>query len=92
MIALRDTLLLILNIAYFLVLVHFLLSWLVSFQVLNLRQPLVARVWYGLSAVLEPVYGRIRRVVPPISGIDFSPLIVIIAIYFLQRLVATQIV
>ncbi|MCU0828085.1 MAG: YggT family protein [Tabrizicola sp.] len=91
MIALRDTLLLILNIAYFLVLLHFILSWLVSFQVLNMRQPLVAQVWNGLNGLLQPVYGRIRRVIPPISGIDFSPIIVIIAIYFLQRLVATQV-
>jgi YggT family protein len=91
MIALRDTLLLILNIAYFIVIVHFIMSWLVNFQVLNLRQPLVAQIWDGLNRLLEPVYSRIRRFLPNLGGIDLSPIVVIIVIFFLQRLVATQI-
>ena len=55
MIALRDTLLLILNIAQWIVLVHVIMSWLINFQVLNLRQPLVAQIWGGLNAMLEPL-------------------------------------
>jgi YggT family protein len=91
MIAIRDTLLLILNIAYFLVLAHFIMSWLVNFQVLNVRQPLVAQIWDGLNRVLQPVYGRIRRILPAMGGLDLSPIVVIVVIFFLQRLVATQI-
>ena len=89
MIALRDTLLLILNIAQWIVLVHVIMSWLINFQVLNLRQPLVAQIWGGLNAMLEPLYSRIRRMLPATGGIDFAPLIVIIVVFFLQRLVAT---
>ncbi|HOZ31611.1 MAG TPA: YggT family protein [Tabrizicola sp.] len=91
MIAIRDTLLLILNIAYFLVLAHFIMSWLVNFQVLNVRQPLVAQIWDGLNRLLQPVYGRIRRILPAMGGLDLSPIVVIVVIFFLQRLVATQI-
>lgn len=91
MIAIRDTLLLILNIAYFLVLAHFIMSWLVNFQVLNVRQPLVAQIWDGLNRVLQPVYGRIRRILPAMGGLDLSPIVVIVVIFFLQRLVATQV-
>ena len=91
MIAIRDTLLLILNIAYFLVLAHFIMSWLVNFQVLNVRQPLVAQIWDGLNRLLQPVYGLIRRVLPAMGGLDLSPIVVIVVIFFLQRLVATQI-
>ena len=90
MIALRDTLLLILNIAYFLVIAHFIMSWLVNFQVLNLRQPLVAQIWDGLNRLLDPVYSRVRRLLPNLGGLDLSPIVVIIVIFFLQRLVATQ--
>ncbi|MBY0349621.1 YggT family protein [Tabrizicola sp.] len=90
MIALRDTLLLILNIVYFFVIAHFIMSWLVNFQVLNLRQPIVAQVWDGLNRLLEPLYSRIRRLIPIVGGLDLSPLIVLIVIFFLQRLVATQ--
>ena len=91
MIAIRDTLLLILNIASFLVLAHFIMSWLVNFQVLNVRQPLVAQIWDGLNRLLQPVYGRIRRFLPAMGGLDLSPIVVIVVIFFLQRLVATQI-
>jgi YggT family protein len=90
MIALRDTLLLILSIARWIVIAHFLMSWLISFQVLNVRQPLVAQVWQGLSQLLEPIYSRIRRYLPNVAGMDFTPLVVIVAIFFLERLIATQ--
>ncbi|GAB1365035.1 YggT family protein [Rhodobacter sp.] len=87
--ALRDTLLLILGIAQWIILIHIIMSWLINFQVLNLRQPLVAQIWNGLNQLLEPLYGRIRRMLPATGGIDFAPLIVIIVVFFLQRLVAT---
>jgi YggT family protein len=90
MIALRDTLLLILNIAQWIVLVHVIMSWLINFQVLNLRQPLVAQIWGGLNAMLEPLYSRIRRLIPIGGGIDLAPLIVIIVIFFLQRFLVTS--
>ena len=86
MIELRGTLLLILNIVQFVVLAHVIISWLVNFQVLNLRQPLVAQIWNALNQTLEPLYRQVRRVVPITSGIDFAPLVVLILIFFLQRL------
>ena len=89
MIALRDTLLLILSIAQWIILIHIIMAWLINFQVLNLRQPLVAQIWSGLNQLLEPIYSRIRNLLPATGGIDFAPLIVIIVIFFLQRLVAT---
>ena len=89
MIAIGDTLLLILNIAQWIILIHIIMSWLINFQVLNLRQPLAAQIWQGLNQILEPLYSRIRRMLPATGGIDFAPLIVIIVVFFLQRLVAT---
>jgi YggT family protein len=90
MIALRDTLLLVLSIVRWTILIHFLMSWLISFQVLNIRQPLVAQAWDALNRLLQPVYRQLRRFVPTVSGIDFSPVLLLIAIFFLERLVATQ--
>ncbi|MDO9638137.1 MAG: YggT family protein [Pseudotabrizicola sp.] len=89
MIALRDTLLLILNIAQWIIIVHIIMSWLINFQVLNLRQPLVAQIWDGLNRILDPLYSRIRAMLPNLGGLDLAPLIVLIVIFFLQRLVAT---
>ena len=82
--SLFDILVLLLDIAKWTILAHFIMSWLVSFQVVNLRQPLVAGLWNTLNRVLEPVYSRVRRYVPPVSGIDFAPLLVLLAVYGLR--------
>jgi YggT family protein len=84
MLSLFQILLMILSVAKFIVLAHVIMSWLVQFQVLNLRQPLVAQIWYGLGRVLEPVYAPIRRLLPNMGGIDLTPLIVLIGIYALE--------
>ncbi|WP_149588699.1 YggT family protein [Tabrizicola flagellatus] len=84
MTSLYEILMLILGIAKFLILAHFVMSWLINFQVLNIRQPLVAQVWHGLNRLLEPLYGPIRRLLPAMGGIDLSPLVVLIGIYALE--------
>ncbi len=81
MTSLFQILMLILNVIQFIVLAHVIISWLVSFQVLNLRQPLVAQVWDGLNRLLEPVYAPLRRVIPVGGGLDFAPLIVLLLVY-----------
>lgn len=86
MLTLIQTLLFILSIAKFVIFAHFIMSWLISFQVLNIRQPLVAQIWYMLQRILEPLYGPIRRILPDLGGIDLSPIIVLIAIFALERL------
>ena len=86
--SLREILLLVLNIAYWIVLVHVIMSWLINFQVLNLRQPLVAQVWHELGNTLEPVYRRIRKLIPISGGIDFAPLIVFFGIIALKIIVS----
>lgn len=89
MTALFETLLLILRIAQWIILIHIIMSWLINFQVLNLRQPLVAQIWYGVNTLLDPIYSRIRNLLPNLGGIDLAPLVVLIAIFFLQRLIVT---
>lgn len=85
MTSILEVLLMIVNIAWFVVIVHVIMSWLINFQVLNLRQPLVAQVWFGLNRLLEPVYGRIRQFLPDMGGIDLAPLIFLVALYAAQR-------
>ena len=83
MTSLYQILMLILNVAQFIILAHVIMSWLINFQVLNIRQPLVSQIWYGLERLLEPLYAPIRRMLPRM-GLDLAPLIVLIAIYALQ--------
>jgi len=85
MVTLFQALNLILNVIWFVMIAHIIMSWLINFQVLNLRQPLVAQLWYGLNNLLEPVYGRIRRFLPMTPGLDLAPLVAFIALIILQR-------
>ena len=82
--SLFQILMLLLDIVWFFIIAHVIMSWLINFQVLNLHQPFVAQVWHMLNRVLEPIYSRIRRFVPPISGIDLAPLIALVAVYALR--------
>ncbi|PHQ94904.1 MAG: YggT family protein [Marinosulfonomonas sp.] len=81
MTSLFQILMLLLDIAWFILIAHIIMSWLINFQVLNLRQPLVAQLWFGLNKMLEPIYGRIRRFLPDMGGLDLAPLVFLIAIY-----------
>lgn len=84
MTSLFQILMLILDVVWFIMIAHIIMSWLISFQVLNLRQPLVAQLWYGLNRLLEPIYAPIRRFLPPMGGLDLAPLVALIAIYALR--------
>ncbi|MFN3410482.1 MAG: YggT family protein [Limisphaerales bacterium] len=84
MTSLFQILLLILDIAQFIIIAHIIMSWLINFQVLNLRQPLVASIWDGLNRLLEPVYSRVRSILPNMGGLDLAPLVVLIAVYALR--------
>lgn len=63
------------------------LSWLVAFNVVNIRNRFVAMVEDFCRRVTEPVLAPIRRVVPNLGGIDISPMLLILGIMFLQRLI-----
>jgi YggT family protein len=82
--SLFQILMLILDILWFFIIAHVIMSWLINFQVLNLRQQLVAQIWYGLNRLLEPIYGRVRQFLPSMSGIDLAPLVVLVAVYALR--------
>ncbi|GLQ35369.1 YggT family protein [Amylibacter marinus] len=87
--SLAQILLMLLDFVWFILIAHIIMSWLISFNVLNTHQPLVAQLWYALQRLLEPIYAPIRRMLPPMAGLDFTPLIVIFAIHAL-RIVITN--
>ncbi|MDX2484815.1 MAG: YggT family protein [Pseudodonghicola sp.] len=82
--SLFQILMLILDVVWFFVIAHVIMSWLINFQVLNMRQQIVAQIWYGLNRVLEPLYGPIRRILPPMGGLDLGPLVVLLAIVVIR--------
>jgi YggT family protein len=63
------------------------LSWLVAFNVVNERNPIVAQIGEFLYRVTEPALRPIRRILPNLGGIDISPIILILGLFFLRNLV-----
>ncbi len=67
------------------------LSWLVAFNVVNTRNRFVGMLGDFLDRITEPVLRPIRRVMPNLGGIDISPILLILLIYFVRDLVNTYI-
>lgn len=84
MTSLLQILLMLLSVVQFIIIIHIILSWLINFQVLNLRQPLVASIWDGLNRLLDPAYRRIRQFLPDLGGIDLAPLVALLVVYGLR--------
>ena len=66
------------NLLVLAIIVAAVLSWLVAFNVINLRHPVARQVVMFLDAVTRPVLRPIQRVIPPLGGFDISPVIAII--------------
>lgn len=64
--------------------VNVILTWLVGFNVVNPRNPLVNTIGRVTEAVTAPLLNPIRRVLPPLGGMDFSPLVLLLIIFFVR--------
>jgi YggT family protein len=62
------------------IIVSAVMSWLVAFDVINLRNPFVANVARFLDAVTRPILRPIQRLIPALGGIDISPIIALLVI------------
>jgi YggT family protein len=60
------------------------MSWLIAFNVINPYNQFVRSIWQGLNALTEPVLRPIRRWMPDLGGIDISPMVLIIVLWFVQ--------
>ena len=64
------------------------LSWLVAFNVVNVRNPIVSQIGEFLYRVTEPALRPIRNLLPNLGGVDISPIILILLLLFAQKLIA----
>jgi YggT family protein len=85
--ALLDLILLVLQIYWYVVLAMIIMSWLVAFNVVNTRNQFVNQVWRILNQLTEPVLRPIRRLLPNFSGLDLSPLVLFVIIFFIERVI-----
>ncbi len=70
---------------FWVVIASVVLSWLVAFNVLNVRNPLMKRIYDGVNSIAEKLYAPVRKVMPTIfGGMDISPVVVLIALQLVQ--------
>lgn len=73
----------------FVVILQVLISWLIAFDIVNARNEAAQNLMALLTKITDPVYKPIRKYVPPIGGIDITPLIVIIGVQILGSMLAS---
>ena len=69
------------------VIVQFVLSLLISFNVVNMQNNFVAAIWTAVYALLDPILNPIRKIMPNTGAIDFSPLILIVGLNVLDIII-----
>lgn len=73
------------------IVVQFVMSILIAFNVINTYNEFVRAIWQALEKLTQPLYRPIRRLLPDFGAIDFSPMVVIILITILRNYVIPQI-
>ena len=78
---------LLISVVTWLVIAQFVLSLLISFNVVNAHSPFVDGMWRGINGLLDPILKPVRRVMPDTRPIDFSPMVVIIGLQVLGLII-----
>jgi YggT family protein len=85
--AVLDIVLIILNLYTWVVILGAILSWLIAFGVVNIRNDLVRAAWNLFLALTEPFLRPIRNFLPSTGGVDLSPIVLLLGIMLLQRII-----
>ncbi len=85
--AVLDVLLVVLQLYVYVIIASAILSWLVAFNVVNRHNDVVRSIWNLVTALTEPLLRPIRNTIPSFGGIDISPVILLLLIFFLQRVI-----
>lgn len=74
----------ILGLLILVVFINVVLSWLMAFDIVNRRNQVVGTVGRVTEAILAPLLSPIRRILPFMGGVDFSPFVLLLIVYFLK--------
>jgi YggT family protein len=73
------------------IIISAILSWLVAFDVINLRNRFVYNIAHFLDAVTRPILRPVQRIIPPLGGVDISPIIVLLLIQGFRSYILPQV-
>jgi YggT family protein len=86
--AILDVILIVLQLYIYLLIAAAVLSWLIAFNVVNMRNPVVAAIADFLYRITEPLLRPIRSRLPNLGGLDISPVVLILIIILIERIIA----
>jgi YggT family protein len=89
--AILDVLLVALNLYKLIIIVAAVMSWLIAFSVVNVRNEVVRTIWSALVAMTEPALRPIRRFLPNTGGLDISPIVLFLLILLIQEIITLYI-
>lgn len=81
----------IIDIYFYIVLATVVISWLAAFNIINFDNPYVRQINGVLRQLTEPVLAPIRRILPNLGGLDFSPVVVLLGLQFIKRLILSYV-
>jgi YggT family protein len=83
--AILELIILVLTLYSYVIIGAAILSWLIAFNVVNIRNDLVRSIWNMVDALTTPVLTPIRKILPNMGGIDISPVVLLLIIWLIQR-------
>ncbi|MES0869541.1 YggT family protein [Pseudovibrio sp. SCP19] len=89
--AILDVVFVILNLYWWVVIANVIFSWLYAFNVVNSSNQFIAMIGQTLYNLTEPLLRPIRRFLPPMGGLDLSPIILLLGIFLIQRIIGLYI-
>ena len=81
----------VLEIYTWIVIVYVIMTWLVQFNVMNMRNQFVAMIGNVLHRLTEPVLRPIRKIMPDLGGLDISPVVLLLLLFFLRNLIVVDV-
>ena len=85
--AILDVLLIVIHLYQYVVIAAVVFSWLVAFNVVNMRNPVVNAIGEVIFRVTEPVLARIRRILPSFGTLDLSPIVLLLLLFLIERVI-----
>ena len=76
----------VINLYTWILIINVIFSWLIAMNIFNTQNRIIIAVYYGTKKLTDPLLNPIRNFLPNLSGIDISPVVLILILYFIRNL------